>query len=168
MGELNGLQHGVFQDLLGPGFNHHNALGGPHHGNVEHALPQLGIRGVHHKLAFQQAHAHRAHRPQKWKIGEGQRAGGRVDGQDIGVVLGVGGEHQGDHLGFIAEAFGEERADGAVDNAAGQDFALAGPAFALDEAAGNASAGVGVFAVINGKGEKINAFALLRGGAGGA
>ena len=76
---------------------------------------------------------------------------------NVGIVIGVGGEHEGDDLGLALESFGEHRADGPVDLAAGEHFALAHAAFALDEAAGDASAGIGVFAVVNSEGEKIDA-----------
>ena len=56
---------------------------------------------------------------------------------------------------------------GTVDLAAGENFALAGTAFALDEAAGDASAGVGVLAVIHGEGEEIDALAGIGVGGGG-
>jgi len=50
----------------------------------------------------------------------------------------------------------------------GEHFALAHAAFALDEAAGKASTGVGVFAVIHGEGKEIDAFARIGvGGSGG-
>ena len=100
-------------------------------------------------------------------VGDGQRAGGAVDAEDVGIIFRVGGKHEGDDLGFALEAFGEQRADGAVDLAAGENFALAGTAFALDEAAGDASAGVGVFAVIDGEGEEVDAFAGIGIGDGG-
>ena len=37
---------------------------------------------------------------------------------------------------LVHEAFGEQRTDGAVDQAAGEDFLLRRASFALDEAAG--------------------------------
>jgi hypothetical protein len=37
-------------------------------------------------------------------------------------------------------AFGEQRPDGPVDQAAGENFLLGGPSFALDEAAGKTPA----------------------------
>src|SRR6185437_17074001 len=78
---------------------------------------------------------------------------------DIRVVFGVGGKYEGDHLSFTTEAFLEQRPHRAVDLAAGQDFALAWAALTLDEAAGNASAGVGIFAVVNGQREEIDSLA---------
>ena len=72
-----------------------------------------------------------------------------------GVVIAISGEHKGDDLGLAFEALGKHRPDGPVDLAAGENFALAHAAFALDEANGKASTGVGVFAVIHGEGEEI-------------
>ena len=86
---------------------------------------------------------------------------------DVGIVLGIGGEHEGDDLGFAAEALRKQRPHRTVDLAAGEDFAFAGTAFALDESAGNASAGVGVFAVVDGQREEVDAFAGIGVGGGG-
>src|SRR6185312_17030793 len=68
---------------------------------------------------------------------------------------------------FIAEALGEQRTDGAVNLAAGEDLLLRGPAFALDVAAGEAAAGVGVLAVVHGERKEVNALAGLIGAGGG-
>ena len=118
----------------------------------------LGIGGVDDELAIHAAHADCANRGAEGNVGESQRARCRIDADHIGIVFLVGGEDQRNHLGLVAEAVGEERADGAVDLAAGQDFFFAGAAFALDEAAGDAATGIGVFAVIDREGEKVDAF----------
>ena len=61
-----------------------------------------------------------------------------------------------DHnLHFVEEAFRKQRTDGAVDQARGQCFELAGSAFALEEAAGNAASGIGFFQVVDRQREKI-------------
>ena len=96
-----------------------------------------------------------------------ERDRGAVNARDIGIVFRVGGEHHGDDLRLAAETFREQWPDGPIDLAAGKDFALARPAFALDEAAGNASRGIGVLAVIDGEGEKVDAFAGVGISAGG-
>ncbi len=46
----------------------------------------------------------------------------------------------------------------------GQDFLFAGPAFALDKSAGDASTGVGVLAVIDSEREEVDAFPRIGGG----
>jgi len=55
---------------------------------------------------------------------------------------------------FVEEAFGEQGADGAVDQTAGQRFKLAGAAFALEERSRDLASGVRLFEVVNGQGEK--------------
>ena len=60
-------------------------------------------------------------------------------------------------LDFVDVAGREERPDGAVDEPRGENFLGGGPAFALDEAAGELAGGVGLFAVIDGEGEEVAA-----------
>ena len=105
--------------------------------------------------------------PWKRNVGDGQRGRSAVDGRHVRIIFGIRRKHQRDDLSLVAETFGEQRADGTIDLPAGQDLALAGPAFALDEAAGNAAAGVSVFAVVNREREKIDALARLGVGNGG-
>ena len=128
----------------------------------------LGVGGIDHELAVHAAHAHRAHRGAKGNVGERHRRGCGVDADHVGIVLLVRGEDQRDQLRFIAESIGEQRAHGPIDLTAGQNLFFAGPAFALDEAAGNASAGVGVLAVIHREREEVDAFpGIGRGHSGG-
>ncbi len=60
-------------------------------------------------------------------------------------------------LHFVDVVGGEERADGPVDEARGEDFLGGRPAFALDEAAGELAGGVGPLAVIDQEGEEVAA-----------
>src|SRR5262249_56056166 len=83
------------------------------------------------------------------------------EGENSGVVWGIRGENQENDRGRVAEAFRERGAKGAIDLPRGQDFTFAGPAFALDKAAGNAPAGIGIFAIVHGEREEIDAFARI-------
>ena len=65
-------------------------------------------------------------------------------------------------LHFVEVAGGKERADGPVDQARGQDFLGGGPAFALDEAAGELAGGVGFLAIIDDEREEIPTLDRLR------
>jgi hypothetical protein len=67
----------------------------------------------------------------------------------------------------LRKASGKQRTDGAIDLAAGQDLLLARTAFALDEAAGNASTGVGELAILNGQREEVDSFFRVGRGHGG-
>ena len=108
-----------------------------------------------------ESNAHCADRTEERNVGKSQRGGGGVDAEDIGIIFGVGGEHERNDLRLALESFREHGTDGAIDLAAGEHFALTHAAFALDEAAGDASAGVGVLAVVDGQREKVDAFAGL-------
>src|SRR5208282_3973035 len=66
------------------------------------------------------------------------------------------------------ESFGEHGTHGPVNLATGEHLALAHAAFALDKTAGNASAGIGVLAIVDGEGKEIDALAGFGiGGSGG-
>ena len=58
-------------------------------------------------------------------------------------------------LHFIEEAFGEQRANRAVNQARGQRFKFAWTAFALEETTRNAAGGIGFLKVINGQGKEV-------------
>ena len=131
-------------------------------------LEALGVGRVDDELAIDDADADRADGAVERNVRERERAAGAVDAEDVGIVFLVGRVDERDDLRLVAEGLREERADGTIDLAGGQDFLLAGPAFALDEAAGDASAGVGVLAVFDGEREEVDAFLRLgRGDRGG-
>ena len=73
---------------------------------------------------------------------------------EFGILFGIGREHHGDDLGFVQEAFGEQRADRPIDQAAGENFLFRGTSLALDEAARNLAGGVSVLAIIDGEREE--------------
>ena len=167
MAELDRIHHAVFIHLVGAGFNHHDAFGGADDHDVDLAFALLVVGGVDDEFIVDQADAHRADRTGKRNIGEGKCNRRAVDSGNIRIVLGISRKHEGDDLGLGAEAFREQRTDGTINLTAGQNLALAHPSFALDEAAGNAASGVGVFAIVNGKRKEIDADAGLGVGAGG-
>lgn len=123
--------------------------------DVQIALGLLLKGGIEHKLAVDPADAPARHRALK---GQGRNHQGRRragQGQHVGLVLLVGGNHAGQHLDVLVQAFGKERADGPVDEAGNQGFTLRGTAdLAPEEAAGNASCGVHFFGIFHRKREK--------------
>ena len=56
---------------------------------------------------------------------------------------------------FVVETFWEQRANRAVDQAAGQRFVLRRLGFALEKTAGDFASGIGFFNVIHREGEEI-------------
>jgi hypothetical protein len=69
-----------------------------------------------------------------------------------------------DHLGVAAPAIGEQRPDGAVDQARDQRLALGRTAFALEIAARDAARGVELLDVVAGERQEVDAFLRLLGG----
>ena len=114
-------------------------------------------RRVEHEVAVDQADPRPADRAHEGHAGEGERGGCRDQRHDVGIVLEVMAEDGDDDLGLAAEAFGEERADRAVDEARGERLLLARPAFALEEAAGDLARGEGLLLVVHGEGEEVDA-----------
>ena len=165
--ELDGVHDRLFFDFLRARLDHHDAIGSSDDHDVDQTSAHLVIRGIHDELSIDQADAHGADGTEERNVGKGQCTRRAVDAQDIGIIIAVGRQHEGNDLRLALEALGEHRTHGPVDLATGEHFALAHAAFALDEAAGKASTGVGVFAVIDGEGKEINAFAGIGVGGGG-
>src|SRR5208282_4025691 len=153
------VHHRLFLYFFRARLDHANRIGGAYDHDVEQAVTHFGVGGIGDEAAFDQADTHGAERAEKRNIGEGQGGGSGVDAADIGIVFRVGGQDKGDDLGLAPEAFGEHRTDRPVNLAAGESLALAHAPFALDKAAGDASAGISVFAVVDGERKKVDALA---------
>ena len=130
--------------------------------SLELALLALLERRVDDVLAVDQADAHARDCLREGNPGQGQCGRSPCDRQHVGVILGVGGEHQGNDLRLVPPARGKQRTDGAVDDPAGEHFFLGRLAFALEEAAGNAARRVGVFAIVDRQRQEVDAFARTR------
>ncbi len=156
--KLDRGQDHLFGFLFCARLDHHDAVLVADYHDVHCRRGALRVGGIHHKLAVHASHAHRAHRRAKRNVGERQSRGRAIDADHIGVVFLVGGKNQRNQLRFIAKSIREERAQRPIDLATRQNLLFAGPALALDKSAGNASAGVGVLAVIHREREEIDAF----------
>ena len=145
-----------FGDFLGAGLDHHDAVARAGDDQVERALLALGVGRVDDVLVVDHADAHAGDGLLERNLRDGQRRGGAGDRQDVGVVLGVGGHQERDDLRLVAPAGREERPDRPIDQPAGEDFLFRGLAFALEEAAGNASRRIGVFAVVDRQRQEVD------------
>ena len=154
--EQDRLEHLLLGHLAGEALDHGDGRARAGHDQVEVALFQL-------RSASASATNSPSMRPTRTRpvgcrngICETCRAAlAPIMRQHVGIVLAVGGQGAGHDLHFVDVAGGEERADGAIDQAGGEDFLGGGPAFALDEAAGELAGGVGLFAIIDDEGEEI-------------
>jgi len=159
VGGADGLEHHIVGHLVGAGLDHDHLLAGGDDGHVQVAdLTLLGV-GVEHQLAVHQTHLQRGHGAVPGNVGDGQRCGGADEGGDLRRAVVIHG-HDGAHDGHVvAEVVGEQGADGAVDDAGGQDALLAGATLAAVEAAGDATHGVHLLLEVHGQGEEVDAVA---------
>ncbi len=123
--------------------------------------------GVGDELAFDAPDADGAQRPVPRNIADDSAAEAPIMLRMSGIIFAVGAQHHGLDLDFVIPALGKERADGAVGQAAGEDFFFRRAAFAFEIAAGEFACRRGFFAVIDGEREEILAWLGLGGGHGG-
>ena len=119
---------------------------------------------VEHIFVVDEADARGADRAHERRARQRQRRRGRDQRQNVGIVLQIVRQGRHDHLGLVAPAIGEQRADRAVDQAGDQRLLLGRTAFALEVAAGNAARGVEFLLVVDGERQEVDAFARLLGG----
>ncbi len=167
LGEFEGLDEFLLGQFLRLALDHDDLGFRADIDDVEVALFALCVGGIDDKLAIDPANAHGANGAGKRDVGDHQRGGSAVDGEDVGIVLPIGAQHRGDDLGIVEVALREERPQRAVRHAGGEDFLLAGTAFALEVAAGDFADGRGFLAVIDREREEILAGLDLGGGDGG-
>ena len=166
--EHHGAEHDVFVELLGFRFHHQHGVGGAGDDEVELGLDHFVERRVEDVFVVGEADAGGADRALEGGAGNRQRGGGGDQRHDIGIVLHVVRQHGDDDLGLVAPAVDEQRTDRAVDQAGDQRLLFGRTAFALEIAAGNAARGVGLFLIVDGQRQEVDAFARrLRGDDGG-
>ena len=121
------------------------------------------IRGVDDGRAIFLTNAYRCHRSLPRDVGGSERQTCGVDRDLVGIFV-VECEHSDDDLHFVADMLGEERSDGAVDDAAGEYRVVRRPALAAQVAAAQYRARrVEALFVIDSEGEVVNVVACARG-----
>ena len=88
-------------------------------------------------------------------VGAKESGGSAVHHEHVGVVDLVSREEEADHLDFVEEAFGEERAEGTVAEARGQDFLIGRLTFATEVTARETAGCRELLAVVDGQGEEV-------------
>ena len=117
--EHHGVEHHVFGQAIGFGFDHqHGAFGTGHH-EVQPAFGHLGDLRVADEFTVDVAHAASTDRAVKRNTGNGQSSRSTQHGGNIGIDFRISREHVNDHLHFVKEAFREKRTDRTVDQAGG-------------------------------------------------
>ncbi len=154
LADLQRLDHVLFRDLERAPLDHHDRVVRTGDHEVHVGELKLLERRVEHPLALHAAHADACDRLRKRDFRRVQRVAGGDQPEDVGVVLLVGADHVDEDLHFVLEPLGEQRPDRAVDDAAGEDFLVAGAPFALDEAAGDLARRVCALLVLDRKREE--------------
>src|SRR5439155_4365619 len=111
--------------------------------DVHQTFLLVGDGGIDHQLPVHQANTDAGDGLLEREVRTVSRSRRAGYGDDVGIILAVRGEHHGDDLRFVAPGFREERAHGAVNQAGGENFLFRRTAFALEEATGDFSGGVG-------------------------
>ena len=164
MSEHHGAEHDVFVEFLGFRLHHQHGVGGAGDDEIELGFDHFVERRVEHIFVVDEADARGADRALEGRARQRQRRGGGHHRQNVGIVLHVMRQHGDDDLGLVAPAIDEQRADRPIDQAGDQRLLLGGPAFALEIAAGNAARGIGLFDVVDGQRQEVDAFAGRLGG----
>ncbi len=121
MRQAQGVQHHVFRDLVCAGFDHQDGIFGTTHPQVQRTVFHLRGRWVDDKCTIDVANAHSADRATERNIRNHQGCRSADDRGYVHVVFLIGRQGGQDDLHVVAETFGEERPQGAVDQAVEQD-----------------------------------------------
>ncbi len=168
MSQLKGVDDDRFRQPVGAALDHGDGVFRAGNHQVEVGDLAVLVGREEDELAVDPADPNRRKRCIEGnRVGDHQCDRGAVHRQDVGIVVVVRRDHPADHLGLDEVAVGKQGPESAVDDAAGQSFLLRGTAFAFEEPAGDASAGVGILAIVDGQGQEVRPAAGLVGAAGG-
>jgi len=156
-----------FLDLGGGAFHHQDGVLAGGDDDLEIALLQFFPGRVGDESAVHAANFNAGDRACEGDVGDHQGCGGADHGEDSRIVVAVSRDDRRHDLGVVQEVFREQRADRAVDQAAGQGLRIGGPSFALEKGAGNLAAGVSLLLVVDGQREEALPFLGGLGGDGG-
>ena len=129
-------------DLVGARLDHQDGLVGAGDHEVEVGREEVLLVRVDDEVAVDLADPDRADRLRERDVGDHQRRGGAVHGEDVVGHDMVDRQRDRDELRLAVPALGEERAQRAVDHAGDEGALLAGAALALEEGAGDLARGV--------------------------
>ena len=144
---------------LGFSLDHDDLIGSAGIEEFEFAFFHFGAGRVHDELVVDESDADRADRAVEREIREHERCGSSDHREHVRLVHAIGGEQHARDLHFIEEPFGEERTDGAVDHAAGENLLGGRAAFAFDVAAGELARRGIFFPVVDLKREEVGSLA---------
>ena len=127
-------------------------------------VEEVLLVGVDDEVAVDLADPHRADRRRERDVGDHQRGGGAVHGEDVVRVDVVDRERDRHELGLVAPALGEQRAERAVDHAGDERRLLARAALALEERAGDLPGRVHALLDVDRQREEVDVAEVAGGG----
>ena len=92
---------------------------------IEVAVGHLRVGRVRDELAVDAADADGAERAGERDVADHERGARANDEEDVGIVLAVRAQEHADDLRVVEATFREERAQGTIGHAAGEDFFFA-------------------------------------------
>ena len=164
MSKYDTLQHNVFGDLVGTGFDHNDLLFGSGNGNGHLILFFLSLGGVDHIFTVNIAQAYTADGSVPGDVRNGYCNGSTDHTGDLRGTVGVNGHNTKTDNNIVSHILGEQRTDGSVYNTGGKDRLFGRSSLSLQKTSGDLSHGIQFFLKVNGKGEEINAVTGLFGG----
>ena len=154
MAEHHSAQHLVFAKNIRFRFNHQDRAFSTGNHQIQTAGFQLVCGWVKDVLVVDVTYARRTDWAAEWNTRQAQGSRRTDHRNDVRVNLRVQGNHGGDNLNFIQEAFREQRANWTVDQTGSQCFAFAWTAFTTEEAARDTTSSVSTLLIVNGQWEE--------------
>ena len=158
---FDGLEHRALVHLVRTRLNHDDFLLCRRHRQCQITDLALCFGGVDDQLPVHKAHKHACDGAVPRDVGDRQRNRRADHAGNFGAAVLVDAHDRHDHRHIVAHCFGEQRANGAVDDAAGQNGLFTGAAFAPHKAAGDTANRVQLLFKIDAEREKVDAFTRL-------
>ena len=158
MTELQGAHHLVLTSFVGPSFDHDDPIGGSGHEELNVTLFTFLVSRIEYEAPVDASDAGACNRGFERDVGNHQRGRSAGEGDYIGGVDFVVGNHETNDLRFVAEPIGKQRPYGPIDQPAGECFEIARPGLTFKESAGNLSRSISFFSVIYREREEVDAF----------
>ncbi len=152
---FQGIDNHVLGHKTGLALDHGQGIAGSGKNQVDIALRLFIEAWIEHELAVDAANAGAGNGAGKGQRGNHQGGGGACQGQNIGFIFLVGGNHTGQNLHILIEPFWKKRPDGAVDQTGNQGFPFRRASnLAAEKAARDTARGIHFFGIFHGKGEE--------------
>ena len=161
MAKLNRVGDFIFLHFFGAHFDHVDEVLGAGDHDIHVAVFNLLERRVDDKLPIDAPDAHVGYRRDERNIANADRRRCRHARQNIRIIHQVIGETVEVNLHLIHESLWKQRAQRAIDQPRGKNFAIGRPPFALHEPAGKLARSRAAFAVVHLQWKEIDPLARV-------